>query len=126
MRVLFVEDNADVRELVGLMLEDVGLDVVACASAEEAEVHFERQPFDLLFTDISLPGRSGVDLARSLLPRAPALWVVFSSGFATSKALTTLGPRVRILLKPFEFEDLERLIDEINGDARAVQGAGAN
>lgn len=119
MRALFVEDNPDVRELVGLMLEDVGLDVVACASAEEAESGFDAGSIDLLFTDISLPGRSGVDLARGLMARAPELWVVFSSGYASSNSLTALGPRVRTLLKPFEFEDLQKVVDEIRGSGRA-------
>lgn len=113
MRALFVEDNPDVRELVGLMLEDVGLAVTACASAEEAESGFDPAQIDLLFTDISLPGRSGVELARSLMARSPTLWVVFSSGYASSNSLTALGPRVRTLLKPFEFDDLQRVVDEI-------------
>lgn len=96
-----------------MMLEDVGLDVVPCSTAEQAESTFDAQSIDLLFTDISLPGRSGVELARGLMARAPSLWVIFSSGYASSASLTSLGPRVRTLLKPFEFDDLERLVAEI-------------
>jgi two-component system cell cycle response regulator CpdR len=115
LRTLFVEDHDDVRELVGLMLEDEGLQVEACASAEAALTCFQQGAFDLLVTDISLPGQSGVDLARQLLAIKPDLWVLFLSGYPTGPALRALGPGVRSLLKPFEIDDLSRVLREMRG-----------
>lgn len=113
MRVLFVEDNADVRELIVFLLEDEGMQVVACASAEDAEARFDEAPVAALFTDVSLPGMSGTELARRLLARQPDLWVVFASGYSMEGGLKGWGPRVRSLLKPFESDELHRLADEI-------------
>ena len=120
MRVLFVEDNDDVRELTGEVLDDEGVDFVACASAEQAELAFAAGGFDLLLTDVSLPRMSGTDLARRLLAQRPDLWVVFLSGYALGK-LDGWAPRVRAMLKPFESEQLQALLDEVRA---SLQPAG--
>lgn len=113
MRALFVEDNEQVRELTCELLEDEGLDVVACGSAEAAQREFAEASFDVVLTDISLPTMSGTELARWFLERKPRLWLVFVSGYALPNDLSSFGPRVRSLLKPFEPDDLHALIEEI-------------
>jgi DNA-binding response OmpR family regulator len=113
MRVLFVEDNPDVREAVAVLLQEQALEVLTCASAESAEAAFSAGRFDLLLTDVSLPAMSGVELARRLLRQRPELWVVFLSGYAMEAHLETLGPRVRCLRKPFHPEALHGLIEDI-------------
>lgn len=113
MRVLFVEDNGDVRELVALLLEEEGLDVVSCGSAESAEAAFAVGRFDVLVTDVSLPTLSGPELAHRLRALDPALWIVFSSGYDMSAGLARWGSRVGVLRKPFETEDLHRLMEQI-------------
>ena len=119
MRVLYVEDNDDVRELIAELLAEEGLDVHACESAEAALQAFGNGRFDFVLTDVSLPGLSGTDLARELLARQPTLWVVFASGYAMPIAKATWGPRVRALLKPFEAEQLTALVAEISADRAA-------
>jgi CheY-like chemotaxis protein len=116
MRVLFVDDNQDVRDAVGALLQEEGLDVHACASAEEAEAVFAAGGLDFLLTDVSLPAKSGVALARAVLQRAPAMWIVFLSGYAMDDHLAALGPRVRCLRKPFLPEALHEIIEEIRAD----------
>ena len=64
-------------------------------------------------TDISLPGMSGVDLARQVLADRPDTRIIFSSGYDMGAELRALGPNVRMLLKPFEPEELTRLVDEV-------------
>ncbi len=66
MRVLYVEDHAEVRELMVLLLEEEGLSVVACASAEAAQSAFAASRFDILMTDVSLPTMRGTELATRL------------------------------------------------------------
>ncbi|CAN5726843.1 hypothetical protein BH11PSE8_BH11PSE8_05850 [soil metagenome] len=117
LRVLFVEDNDDLREIIGILLEEEGLDVSPCASAEEAESLFAQHPFDIVLTDVSLPKMSGTELAKRLLATAPGTWIVFSTGYSLDRGLEAWGPTVRILPKPFEVEDLQALLGEI----RAVQ-----
>jgi len=110
--VLFVEDNEDVREAVGALLEGEGLEVLACASGEIAQDEFAKGDFRLLVTDVSLPSMSGVELARRLLRHRPDLWVVFLSGHALQDHVTSLGERVRFVLKPFTPEVLHDVIQE--------------
>jgi DNA-binding response OmpR family regulator len=113
MRVLFVEDNPDVREVVALLLQEQALDVLTCDSAESAEAAFSASHFDVLLTDVSLPAMSGVELARRLLRQQPGLWVVFLSGHAMEAHLEALGPQVRYLRKPFHPEALHAMVEEI-------------
>jgi signal transduction histidine kinase len=113
LRTLFVEDNPDLREQIAWLLEELGLELQSCATAEEALPAYTASHFDLLITDVSLPGMSGVDLARAVLERRPDAWVVFSSGYAMGADLAGFGPNVRALLKPFELGDVERLVDEV-------------
>lgn len=114
LRMLYVEDNAELREIFQEMLASDQRAVVACASAEEALALWNASDFDVLVTDISLPGMSGADLARRVLAVRPQCWVVLCSGYSYGDVLRTLGPRVRALPKPFELEELEQLMDEIH------------
>ena len=113
MQVLYVEDNDDVRELIVMLLEDEGLTVVSCASAEAAEVEFAQRHFEVLITDVSLPSMPGTELATRLQRARTDLWVVFCSGYAMHHGLHSWGPRARCLLKPFEADELHVLMDEI-------------
>lgn len=119
LRTLFVEDNEELREQISCLLEEEGLELVSCATAEEAIAAYEPERFDLVLTDVSLPGMSGVDLARTLLKRAPQAWVVFSSGYPMGSDLGHFGPNVRALLKPFELSDLQALAGEIRQQLHA-------
>ena len=114
LSILYVEDNKELRETLSDMLEGPGRAVAAVATGEAALAAWQSGAFDLLVTDISLPGMSGTDLARILLAQNPAQWVVLCSGYEYGNHLATLGPNVRALPKPFELEQLDALMDEIN------------
>ena len=114
LSITYVEDNRDLRDALSEMLAGPGRAVVAYATGEAALAACETAPPDLLVTDISLPGMSGTDLARILLAKNPAQWVALCSGYEYGNHVATLGANVRSLPKPFELEQLEALIDEIN------------
>ena len=111
--ILYVEDNDDLRETIGMLLEGEGREVVLCANSEDALVAFAQRDFDVLITDVSLPGLSGTELARRVLAVNPAKWVVLCSGYEFGHGLESLGPNVRALSKPFEPEELDRLLAEV-------------
>lgn len=113
MRILYVEDHCELRESIGLLMEGDGRSVTACATAEEALALDAADPFDLVVTDLSLPGMSGTDLCRKLLAADPDRWVVLCSGYQLDHGLDALGPHVRSLLKPFELEELEALLASV-------------
>ena len=122
MRILYVEDHPELRETIGMLMEGEGRTVTPCASAEEALVLDAGDPFDVLVTDVSLPGLSGTDLARQLLADDPQRWVVLCSGYDLGSHPTQWGPNVRVLLKPFELEELEQLLTSIHTALAAAAG----
>jgi len=111
-RLLFVEDSDQLRETMAILLEADDREVVTVASAEEALALHVADPFDLVVTDLTLGAMSGADLAREVLARDPAAWLVLASGYAIDPALKTLGPNVRVLAKPFTSAAVEAVVRE--------------
>jgi len=87
-RVLLVEDERELRHMARNALTSNGYEVVATANAEEAEAIFEKEAgrFNLVLSDVVLPGRSGVQLVDSLLALKPGLRVLLTSGHADQKS----------------------------------------
>lgn len=112
-RILLVEDDADIRDAVQELLEDLGHRVQAVTSAEEALAVFTRGAFSLLFSDVTLPGESGVNLARLAVEQDPGLRVILASGHGS--AVLPEGPsalRAAVVLpKPFDPQQLERALN---------------
>ena len=111
--ILVVEDNADAQYLVCETLRALGHAVQACASAEEALPLLSRQRFDVLFTDVSLPGMSGVDLARQALSQQPSLALLFASGYG-DEFVRHLDFPAATLQKPYDIEQLQQALDNIS------------
>jgi two-component system cell cycle sensor histidine kinase/response regulator CckA len=97
--VLVVEDEASVRELLSNALDRHGFSVTAVGTAEEA-VGFAPGTYDVLLSDISLPGMNGVDLAKRILRAAPAAKVLLMSGYAREEYLTP-ADELPFIGKPF-------------------------
>ncbi len=113
--ILYVEDSDDLRETIAMLLESPGREVKTCATGEEALACYAERDYDILVTDVSLPGAvRAIDLARQLLECAsPDRWVVLCSGYEFAEHLHLFGPNVRAVRKPFEPEELEELMDQI-------------
>jgi PAS domain S-box-containing protein len=109
-RILLVEDNSAVRGLFQQILEHLGYEVRAAGSAEEAAALPGEAGVDLLLTDLSLPGASGIELARTLRERWPALMVVVLSGYAGEDIRQSVATteRIRYVQKPVNMETLAR------------------
>jgi two-component system, cell cycle response regulator CpdR len=114
--ILYVEDNDELRESIGMLLEGDERVVVRCANGEQALAACAQHRFDVVITDVSLPGMSGADLARRLLQADPQRWVVLCSGYDFGDQERTLGVHVRSLPKPFEIETLDALLAEVAAD----------
>jgi two-component system, cell cycle sensor histidine kinase and response regulator CckA len=111
-RVLLVEDEDGARQGLLEILGSLGYAVTAAASGEEASALAASPPFDLLLTDLVLPGLAGPDLANLLQERWPRLRVVLMSGYAEEDALHRLRPEIEaeFLQKPFHITALARSI----------------
>jgi PAS domain S-box-containing protein len=104
--VLLVEDQTQVRHSLQRILEDAGYVVVAAEDGEEAlEIARKRDGrFDLLVSDVIMPGLSGTELTRRMLALYPHLAVLLVSGYAGSEItrIAELGDSVQFLQKPFD------------------------
>ncbi len=106
LRVLVVEDNLDSQYLVCEMLKAFGHEAEGVGHAEGALEQLARAPYDVLFSDVSLPGMSGVDLARQALGAHPAMQVIFASGYGEALLKHVEFP-FQSLQKPYEIEQLQ-------------------
>jgi PAS domain S-box-containing protein len=125
-RILVVEDEPVVRDLVVKMLKSSGYAVIAAASPAEALVLAGAEPdIDALLTDMSMPGMTGAELATALRRDRPDLPVVFMSGYMDA---VSVGAEVRwFLQKPFAFTDLEETVREaIDSRERRLRPPSAN
>ena len=112
LRILYVEDNADIRDMVVELIESADRRVVVCTDAETAWQQLQQATFDVLVTDVSLPGRSGTELARRWLAGDASRRVILFSGYDFKSELASLGTNVRAIPKE-DFNELERALVEI-------------
>ena len=108
--VLLVEDAADVREFVARVLRRTGYTVRMADSpgAALSALDDETTQFDLLLSDVIIPGINGRELADLVLQRRPEIAVLFMSGY-TDNAIVhhgVLDPRINLLHKPFTPDQL--------------------
>jgi DNA-binding response OmpR family regulator len=109
-RVLLVEDSEHVRETTIEFIQEVGFDVDAVESAEAALVALDAAQYDIVFTDVSLPGISGIDLVKRMREQNRPQRVVLASGYGADLGRHGLGSGVAVLGKPYDLSTLERTL----------------
>lgn len=107
--VLFVEDDALVRESVGPALESGGFFVIMAESADAALACLEAgTKVDFVFSDVVMPGTlNGIDLARTVMGRFPHIKIVLATGYSENKVSM---PGVQVLAKPYDISDVLRVL----------------
>lgn len=108
--ILIVDDDADVRELVGDYLAEIGYRTHVAESGEEALRLLDELTPDLLVADFAMPGLNGAEVARTFRQRLPTVPVVFFSGYADSAALEEAVGSAPLLRKPFRPSELAQMI----------------
>ncbi len=124
-RVLLVEDDDDTRGLVKKALKECGYDVFEAANAKDAESIFKREnrDFQLVFSDVVLPDKSGLRLVEDMIGQKSGLKILLTSGYNDDKsqwpAIQKKG--FRFLQKPFSLFDLLQAVNKaINDNARKL------
>ena len=112
MHILVVEDNPDLCQLVCELLDSFGHATTAAGSAEQALQRIVDADFDVLLTDVRLPGMSGIDLARRLIAEKPKLQVIFASGYGAGLT-ANVGFPAHSLAKPYDIERLQALLESL-------------
>jgi CheY-like chemotaxis protein len=114
LRILVVEDNLDSQYLVCEMLRAFGHHADGVGHPDDALAHLAAGRYDVLFTDVSLPGMSGVELARKAVADAPAMQVIFASGYGDTLLRHLEFPYLS-LQKPYELDQLQTALDKVSG-----------
>ncbi|MBT5109790.1 MAG: response regulator, partial [Rhodospirillaceae bacterium] len=109
-RILVVEDDANVRQVPVSILSGQGYDVVEAKDGAEALLYLkEGEKFDLLFTDILLPGgMNGVEIADEVKSFQPNIKILYTTGYAENTVIREgqLDPNVTLLYKPYMRSEL--------------------
>jgi len=123
--VLLVEDSREVAEVTSTLFEQLGYRVVRSENASEALRHLQQGiHFDLLFSDIVMPGpMNGLALAQACRDNFPDIPVLLTSGYSDAAQLA--DGRFDILRKPFEMAALERAVDAVMAERRGKRRARA-
>ena len=120
--ILVVEDETTVREALVDQLESLGYSVTEAADGAAGLAAFETaaQPYDLLLTDVVMPGLNGKALAEEVARRWPRTSVLFMSGYSQDVVVNDgrLAPEAQLLTKPLHKADLalavRRMLDSAN------------
>jgi two-component system phosphate regulon response regulator PhoB len=109
-RILVVDDDGDVRDVIALGLEMAGFTVVSAPDCERARAVIEGQRVDAALVDIRLPGEGGIELARALSATIPVLLMTGYRGLEPIDGLP-------ILFKPFRLAELGERVHAIVKEA---------
>ena len=116
-RLLVVEDDRPLREAMVRVLRRHGYEVLSAAGGSQAEHLFDEweHRFDLVLTDVVMPGRNGPELVGRLRQRRADLRVLYISGYSDGM-LVSLGRQETLLRKPFRPEELAARVHAILAD----------
>lgn len=113
--VLIVEDDADLNTIMATRLSKAGYGCTQAYSGTEAALQLEARPFDLVVTDLMLPGTSGEELVGALRAQDSSVPILITSARAASTdkvALLRLGAD-DYLAKPFDLDELEARVEAL-------------
>ncbi len=111
-RILVVDDSKEIRNILSKMLAMMGFEVALASDGNEGLNLFLQDHFDLIFTDLQMPGIDGWSLAGNVKSRSPETPVILMTGSEKEKVMQELEESCvdYAMFKPFRFEEIERTI----------------
>lgn len=116
-RIMVVDDDEGIRRILSIALSRMGYEVRAASNGSEALSLFLKSSFDLVLTDLEMPGMDGWNLASRIKKRFPDIPVVLMTGHAKEDVLERMkGSSVdNVIFKPFRLEDILKTARTILG-----------
>ena len=112
--ILLAEDDDSLRGFLARALEKAGHSVIACENGDDAIDALDQGPFDLLLTDIVMPGADGIEVARIAAQRQPGVKIMFITGFAAvALSAAQAAPEAKVLSKPVHLKDIVSEVDRM-------------
>ena len=119
-----MDDETDVRDLIGELLRRLGFEVVMATSGDEAVALSRERPaaFDAVLLDATMPGLSGEQTLRELLRIRSETRIVLMSGYREEDARPSLGDTeiAGFLQKPFSGDELAIILDRALSERRGA------
>lgn len=118
LNILVVEDSASTQNALCEILNKLGHRTRGLNNAEKALQELQERRFDVLFTDIALPGMTGVELARQAFAAVPSMKIIISSGYGNI-AQDDPNFEAEFLPKPYTIQSLKQVLSKITLDNSA-------
>jgi two-component system, cell cycle response regulator CpdR len=115
-RILVAEDDSSMRRFLCQALERAGHAVHTVGDGREALQALEQGGYDLLLTDVAMPGVDGVELAKCAASRSPSMQVMFITGFAAvalKMGQTANGNCAPVMSRPFHLRQLAQHVEVV-------------
>ncbi len=110
-RILIVDDDPNIREIVRIMLKDY--EVIEASSGKEAIVLYKNFKPDIVLMDISMPGMDGVEATKEILKINPKAIIIGLTAFSRTRGRELLNAgAVDIINKPFTRKSLKEMIEK--------------
>jgi len=113
--ILVVDDDQDFAASLAELIREQGCNVTLASSSMEALALFDRQPFDLVFLDLKMPGISGVECFIKLRKRHPDAQVIITTGFCDDRELQKAfnNGLYAVLGKPIDIDHLNTILSNL-------------
>ncbi len=123
-RILFMDDENVLQELVGAMLQHLGYQVVCAANGEEALTHYvQNGPFDAVIADLTIPGgMGGYEMVQKLRQVDPQVKAIVSSGYSNDPLMTNFQQHgfCGVIAKPYQMAELGKVLGDVIGAGRRI------
>lgn len=121
--ILIIDDDDSVRTMLCLLLEHLGHEVIEAVDGMSGVSRFGTRPFDLVFTDLVMPGKAGREVIGDIRRLAPAIGIVAMSGGNVGAPEAGLGFAREVgadhmLPKPFSVVTLQTILADLLGKRR--------
>lgn len=117
LRVLVIDDDAEIRDFCGLVLSDSGCAAVLASDGDEGLAAVGSGAFDVVVTDLVMPGKEGIEFIREIRQRFPGIGIVCMSGDIHSAAYLKVAEALgasAALLKPFSGAELVAVVRSVS------------
>ena len=120
--VLVIDDNADLAENIAEILEDCGVDVQLAANANEALACFDQRKWNLVVTDVRMPGIDGLELLSLIKERSPGTPVLVMTGFADRETVARAhhSGALAVVHKPIDLDAFIELVERVAAAEEAI------
>lgn len=119
LKILIVDDNQDLANGLGTVLEYEGYQVTLAYNGNSGIKAFEAENFDLVFLDVKLPDMNGVEVFQNIHKKNPETRVIMMTGYRVEQLLaeTIEDGEVELLRKPFKIERVFEILGEIKNES---------